>query len=179
MAEVLAESGLATRAFYRHFPSKDHLLVALIRNDGDLVMHEMHSRAAVATSSDEALQLWCRALLHVVTDNRRRHRVSVFASQEAQRARGYWAERARFSAAHQAVLSRILQEGSARGEFPLCRPEPDARSLRAALEAAVEEQVAGSPSVGPDEAAEEVIAFSRRALGWREPRPPPGSVRDL
>src|SRR5947199_263952 len=37
VADILAEAGLSTRAFYRHFASKDELLLAMYRRDSSAV----------------------------------------------------------------------------------------------------------------------------------------------
>ena len=41
---ILAEAGLSTRAFYRHFESKDSLLLALFRRDSDRLRAEARAR---------------------------------------------------------------------------------------------------------------------------------------
>ena len=66
-----------------------------------------------------------------------------------------------------ATVARILAQGRDDGTFPLVRDaRADARSIRAAVGQAFDEQVAGMAPVTADEAAEEVADFVLRAIGY-------------
>lgn len=43
VSDILTEAELSTTSFYRHFQSKDKLLAALIRRDGDSVQHALNA----------------------------------------------------------------------------------------------------------------------------------------
>lgn len=166
---ILTTAGLSTRAFYRHFQSKDGLLLTMFREDADRVMQELQAAVAAAPTPAEALRALIREMLRLTVDPSRRRRVLVLTSQEARRARGYAAELARFRAIQDSAISDILRSGLADGSFPRAKPESDARFIRAALDQAFEEQMRRTTSLGPTEAADQVWEFSLRALGARSP----------
>lgn len=56
IAAVLARAGLSTRAFYRHFESKDELFLAMLRDEGDALAHRL-DRIAEEDSGTPAEQL--------------------------------------------------------------------------------------------------------------------------
>lgn len=167
IAGVLSAAGLSTRAFYRHFDSKDELLLAMFRRDADRVLAELQGAAAAAPTAKEALRAWIGGMLRLTGDPRRRRRALVLDSAEVNRARGYRAERARYEAAEVAALAQILHRGHGDGSFPLTRPAADAAYVRAALHQAVGEQIAQTAAFGADEAAARVLDFAYRALGTR------------
>jgi AcrR family transcriptional regulator len=171
ITDILAAAGLSTRAFYRHFESKDGLLLAMFRSDSDLVIAELRTASATATSPAEALRRWIDRMLRLTAEESRRRRVLILTSEEAQRARGYAAERARFQAEQEASLAQILRDGRLDGSFPLTDPWPDARSIRAAVGQAFEEQMSSEPPVTADQAAAQVTDFVFRALGATDARP--------
>ena len=46
VADILAEAGMSTRSFYRHFESKDQLLCALYRHEAEQVAERLTARVA-------------------------------------------------------------------------------------------------------------------------------------
>jgi AcrR family transcriptional regulator len=165
IADVLSAAQLSTRAFYRHFDSKDGLLLAMFRQDADRVLAELQTASASAPSAAEALRAWITGMLRLTADPRRRRRALVLDSAEVIRAKGYHAERARYETAEVAALAQILHRGHGDGSFPLARPATDAAYVRAALQQAVGEQLSQTAAVGAEESAERVVGFALRALG--------------
>ena len=165
---VLTAAGLSTRAFYRHFGSKDQLLLAMFRRDSDRVLAELTAAADAAPTPPEALRAWIFGLLSLTADSHRRRRVLVMSCGELMSTAGYAAERARMADAHHAAIAAILERG-APTSVPLADPDADARTITAALSAAFQERMAEGPA--PDtgasavRAAEQVTDFAFRALG--------------
>jgi AcrR family transcriptional regulator len=165
ITDILAAAGLSTRAFYRHFESKDELLLSMLREDTERVVAEMRASMAAAPDPSGALRELVHGMLRLTAEEPRRRRVLVLSSEEAQRARGYTAERARFMAAQEAAIAEVLHAGLRDGSFPWADPEPDARSIQAAIGQAFQEQMLQTATVGPAEAADQVTDFALRALG--------------
>lgn len=163
--DILRAAGLSTRAFYRHFDSKDDLLLAMFRRDSERLLAELQGAAAEAATPVDALRGWIVTMLRVTSDKRRRRHVQILSSEGAQRAVGYGAERSRSMAAQEAALAQILHRGLRNGSFPWAEPESDARFIRAVIGQAFEEQMASSASTDAGEAADRVLEFSLRALG--------------
>ena len=157
MTELLTTARLGTRAFYRHFASKDELLLALFRRDAGRLGERL---AAVATGPPlTALAAFAEAVVRP----RSRHR--LMSAEAIRRAAGYSAESRRFHTETADRLAGILARGRADGSFPLADPRPDARWIHAALARAFEEQTSGNAPVPAVEAARQVIDFALRALG--------------
>jgi AcrR family transcriptional regulator len=144
---ILAEAGLSTRAFYRHFGSKDALLLDLFRRESERMLAELRALAGAAAGPPEALRRWIDEYARLTG------RRLVLSSREVARSTGYAAERARWTAAHRAAVADILRSGLDDGSLPWAEPEADARLIVAAL------------SEGADGA--EVAHFVFRALGAR------------
>ena len=63
VAEVLAEAGLSTRAFYRHFQSKDELVLAVFEQEAQRRYAGLEAQLAKAASPRAALETWVDEML--------------------------------------------------------------------------------------------------------------------
>jgi len=172
VGEILAEAGLSTRAFYRHFGSKDDLLLAMFRRDAERFTAEMRDITRAASSPTDALRRFVRATLRLTWDPRRRRHVLLMVCEQAVRAKGYGAERARVDAVADGLLAGILEQGRSRGEFPWVRDaSADAGCIGSLLRQAFDEQLADPSPDGAREAGDRVVDFALRALGGRGGRP--------
>ena len=57
-AEVLEVAGVSTRAFYRHFATKDALLIAMFDREAEVVAVRLRDAAAAAPSAPRAVEAW-------------------------------------------------------------------------------------------------------------------------
>lgn len=165
VTQILAETGLGTRAFYRHFKTRDELMLVMLRRDRDHVLERLRNVVVEASDPVDALRRWVDVMFSLLTEPRRKRRVLSFHSEEMQRTRGYLTELGRFSAAEQAILAQIISEGKAKGCFPAADPGPDARSVRAVIEAAMIEHTDHPTGAPTNETAMQTLGFVLRALG--------------
>jgi AcrR family transcriptional regulator len=164
VSDILGKAGLSTRAFYRHFDSRDGLLTAMFRRDSDRVVAALHDRALAAPNGKAALRTWLVEMLALSEDPRRRRRAVVLTSQEVGRARGYQVEQERYRRLHEQALTQILDRGRADGTLPLARPALDAAHIAAALLQAVARQMSGSATSPAADNAASLVDFVNRAL---------------
>ncbi|TMK67338.1 MAG: TetR/AcrR family transcriptional regulator, partial [Actinobacteria bacterium] len=75
VGDVLAEAGLSTRAFYRHFASKDDLVLAMSRRDAARIAARIDERLETAATSIDALHAWVDEVLAIAYEPRRAARV--------------------------------------------------------------------------------------------------------
>ena len=131
---ILERAGLSTRAFYRHFQSKDELFLALLRQEGDALSGRL-DRIADEWPGDPVKQLtaWIEQMFALAHDPRLRMHLTVIDSDEVRAARGYRETRERLHADRDRSLAEILRGGRAAGVFPLADPEGDAVAISAVV----------------------------------------------
>ena len=166
VAAILAEAGLSTRAFYRHFASKDELLLAMFRADFETSLQQLRRRLAQTTSPVAALEAWVTHMIALAFDDKRRQRFNVMTCAEVQGAEGYAQERARVAQELGGILEQILTDGLHTGEFPTAEPGIDARALNAVTEMFLMERAWGATTLTAPEAERLTMSLARRALGY-------------
>lgn len=80
LGDVLVEAGLSTRAFYRHFESKEALLEALMLGEAAAVGRSLARAVAQATDPVAALEAWLERYLDVFYEPRRARRAAQLSS---------------------------------------------------------------------------------------------------
>lgn len=164
VAEVLAEAGLSTRAFYRHFASKDELLVALFDADNEVVRGRVDAAIDAAPDPRAALVAWIDQQLALAYAPRRSRRTQVLWAEGRRLQLEFPAEFERIFAAVLAPLDRLLAAGRANGAFPTTDPARDARSIHAVTWDLVEARLAGDPT-DLASARAQILRFCLPALG--------------
>lgn len=170
VAAILDAAGLSTRAFYRHFASKDELFLAMLKRDSDAVARRL-ARLAGETAGGPAAQLraWIDCLLGLAYHPRRRAHIVVLDSDEVRLAKGYREASVALRAFREQILAEILRRGRDDGSFPLAEPERDAAAIHAVVDRAFAAPLQG---LGLDQEllVGYVVDFSLRALGATRPR---------
>jgi len=165
ITEILDEAGLGTRAFYRNFSTKHDLLLEMFRRDREAVLAQLRAVVARAVTPVEALRSWMTHMFDIVSDPRKRKRMATFYSEEMQRTPGYSRELALNESAQEAAIAAILHRGCADGTFTACTPEADARSIRAAFEAAFLDRFRQKSTTDVADDIEQLLGFVLRGLG--------------
>jgi AcrR family transcriptional regulator len=167
ITDVLAAAGMSTRAFYRHFDSKDALLLEMFRSDSTRVLDELRAAADRADTAREALHSWILGMLRLAADPRRRRRTLVLTSDEVTRAKGFRLERERYRAGQDAAVADLLRRGLLDGSMPASDPDRDAPLVRAVFSEGFEMVMTRPVGLDVDPVATGVLAFVDRALGVR------------
>lgn len=165
LVDILTQAGLSTRAFYRHFDSKDDLLLALYRENAEATARQLRARVGAAGSETEQLTAWIDETLSLGYDRRRARRAAVLASPAARRTVGYSEESARAAAALSEPLLEVLVIGTASGAFPRCVPADDAATIHAIVWRLVMESIGGEEVMSEADARAHVRRFCFAALG--------------
>jgi AcrR family transcriptional regulator len=165
VADVLAEAHKSTRAFYRHFASKDELLLAIYEHERRGSMAELHGHIAGAATARDAFLAWVDSTLDLAYDPRRARRTRVLAA-EAKRLQGEHPEAfAEIAAAQLQPLVDVLARGRADGSFPSTDPERDARTVHAVVWSLVEDALFGTVEASRGDARTHALRFCLPALG--------------
>lgn len=137
----------------------------MFRRDREAVLAQLREIVAAADTPIDALRLWMTHMFGIVSDPRRRKRMATFYSEEMQRTPGYSRELEIFETAQEAAIATILHRGRADGTFTACTPEADARSIRAAFEAAFIDHFQHKSTTDATEDIEQLLGFVLRGVG--------------
>jgi AcrR family transcriptional regulator len=160
VADVLAEAGLSTRAFYRHFVSKDELVLAIYEDEAERMHARLREQLARASSPRAALEMWVDETLALAFDAGRARRTTVLAREGARLQADFPTEFAGIVAGAVAPLAEVL------AAFPAANPERDAWSIHAVTWDLVQQKLHGRP-ITRDEAKQHVLRFCLPALGLK------------
>ena len=169
MSAILRCAGVSTRAFYRHFGSKDELFLALLQEECDAVAARVDRIAeeAVGTPANQ-LAAWIGEMFEVMIEPDHRIQLMVIDSDEVRMAKGYWETREHSRADRECSLVEILGRGRRDGSFPLADPDSDAVAISAVVSRVMAHQ---SPDdlQGAKQAQVSVLDFALRAVGATAP----------
>jgi AcrR family transcriptional regulator len=165
VTEILQEAGLSTRAFYRHFSSKEDLLRAMYRRETDRAAGYLVARLAAAPSALGKLEAWIDEHLSFVYDGRKAVRVALMSSEAAMRAADV-VERQAMRELMLTPLIALLEQGRNDGTFPTAEPMEHALSIYAVVGGLVQAGATGTP-VWPSRsrAVAETMRFCAVPLG--------------
>jgi AcrR family transcriptional regulator len=164
IADVLTEAGLSTRAFYRHFASKQDLLLAIYDNEVERYRPRLQKRLDAATTPQEGLEAWVDELLAAGFEPRRGERTRAMFTWSIPLQQDFPAEFAAVRDALTNPLEAVLAAGLADGSFPNADPHRDALFIRALTWELVEEHLSGG-DIERGAAREQVLRFCLPALG--------------
>ncbi len=180
--EILAAAGLSTRAFYRHFASKDELILTMYRTDNERVADGLWAVTETQPDPWTALLAWVDLSLSVVFDKARERHSRVLGSAEAKGTAGWSQEFLDGTERHIASLEAVLARGSQDGTFRANQPHTDAQVLFGAVQHFNSVRMNGGPeAVTRQEALGAVVEAARRMTGIAQPHPtaPPHPTRSL
>jgi AcrR family transcriptional regulator len=167
VAAILQRAGVSTRAFYRHFESKDALFLAMLREETDALAGRLDQICAeVSGGPVDALKTWIVGMFGLIHDDQTRMHFTVIDSDEVRAAKGYRETREKAHADRERSLVEILRRGRADGSFPLTDPEQDAIAISAVTSRVMLTQSYEHPEV-MQKAQEQIFDFAMRALGAR------------
>ncbi len=138
VSDVLAEAGLSTRAFYRHFQSKEALLETFLLREGEAVGRSLTRVVVAAPHPVAAVEAWLDRFLDVFYEPRRAKRTTLLtaAAAKASGPRLQIMNELRQSACRPLVSA--LEEGHRAGVLHSMRPEADAYSIHALVMASLD-----------------------------------------
>jgi AcrR family transcriptional regulator len=164
IAAVLDGAAVGTRAFYRHFGSKDELVAALFLEMARVEERRLRRRMASATTEIGAVAAWIDGRLDLAFDDSIRsglRRVSLEAQSQM------FASPSLVQPAYEQLLkplSAALQRGLHEGVFHHIDPVADAQAIHAVVWAGIERQWA-TGDCDRDDVRARILRFCLGGLG--------------
>lgn len=161
---VLERAALSTRAFYRHFESRDDLVAALFLEMARAEERRLRRRMAAADTELDAVAAWIDGRLDLAFDTNKSdlRRLSLEAqSQSPALVAPAYAEMLK-------PLVDVLQRGLRDGVFHLVDPMTDAQFIHGVVWAGINEQWA-TGACDREDLRERMLRFCLGGLGVREP----------
>jgi AcrR family transcriptional regulator len=164
IAAVLERAELSTRAFYRHFDSKEELVAAVFLEAARTERRRLQRRMAAAATEVEAVAAWIDGRLDLAFDDNLKsdlRRLSLEAQSQTFASPGLvqpaYAEMLK-------PLSDALQHGLQRGVFHHIDPVTDAEFIQGVVWASTNRQWR-TGDCDRAEVREDALRFCLRALG--------------
>jgi AcrR family transcriptional regulator len=126
VTEVLTEAGLSTRAFYRHFPTSQALMRALVEREVASAARHLERATTTAGSPIAAVEAWIDACLDLFYEPRRASRATVLQSPSVAVA---LEELPDVAATFCEPLRKSLATGHSSGLLSSPSPKDDAESI--------------------------------------------------
>jgi AcrR family transcriptional regulator len=164
VAQVLNRAQLSTRAFYRHFDSKDSLVSAVFLEMARAETWRLKQRMAAAADPTEAVVAWIDGRLDLAFNDQIRSDLRQM-SLEAQTQ--MFASPELVSDAYREILKPLveqLESGRRAGIYPDIDPAADALSIHGAIWASVEQQWT-TGDCDRDAVRDQVVRFCLRGIG--------------
>jgi AcrR family transcriptional regulator len=164
VAAVLDRAELSTRAFYRHFESKDHVVAAVFVEMANAEKRRLQRKMAKAGNPVEAVAAWIDGRLDLAFDENIKsdlRRLSLEAQSQM------FAAPELIQPAYEEMLTPLieqLRDGLSRGVFHDVDPVTEARSIQGVVWSSTERQWATGDCMRT-EVRRHTIRFCLRGLG--------------
>jgi AcrR family transcriptional regulator len=163
--DVLRAAGVNRRIFYRHFRSKDELVMAMLGRAGHIVETGLSEIVAANTDPAKALTSYIEYVLGIGWDENRAREGRAFLSPEVGMTAGIASALEAVYARHRVLLREVLAHGLADGSLPRTVPDRDSFAIHAVLIRYLEVRVRGQLELDFADALEAVTGLFLPTLG--------------
>jgi AcrR family transcriptional regulator len=168
--DILVESGLSTQAFYRHFQSKDDLLLVLLDDGRRRLADYLNHLMGKARTPAARLRAWIDGMLAQAADPEAAARTRPFLVGLPRLREAFPAEHARSEAALVGLLVAVIEGGVEAGAMVSAEPRRDADVIYRATVGVMEAHLLARTTPGKGEAAH-LANFALRALRFSPSTP--------
>jgi len=170
VAEIVRRAGLSNQAFYRHFPSKDALLLAVLEEGFAVLERYLAHRMDGAPTPEARIRAWIGGVLEQALHSGAASATRPFAASRSRLAELFPEAVAASEGALRASLRDAIADAVEAGSLPGADPERDAEAIHTLVMGWLERRLGhGTPASRAD--AEHITGFAlaalRRAPGGR------------
>lgn len=173
---ILRTARVNRRTFYRHFATKNQLIIAMQEWAGELMLVDLKKAVAAADTPAAAVAAWIEDYLTIGWQEARFRDALAFMTSEVTGAPGIAAALEATYARHRKVLSDALAEGLADGSLPNARPDLDAFAIHAIAVRHLEARIRGRLDTDFGEVRDHVIGLMLTALCAPAVHPDPAGI---
>ena len=157
--DILRGAGVNRRTFYRHFPSKDALVLTMQQEAGELVREALCSVTSSAADGRAAVLAWIEEFLPIGWDTPRLREGRTFLAPEVGLVAGITSAMEDIHARHRAILERALRRALTDGTLPAAVPERDAFAIHAVVLRCLEMRARGRLDLSYQAARDEITGL--------------------
>jgi AcrR family transcriptional regulator len=129
VSAIVREAGLSNQAFYRHFPSKDALLLAMLEDGVERLLAYLEHRMARAPDPLDRVRRWVDGVMAQAVDTAAAEATRPFALNGDRLAGRFPDESARTAERLRAPLVDAVAEARRTGVAPSADPARDAEAI--------------------------------------------------
>jgi AcrR family transcriptional regulator len=163
VSEIVAAAGLSNHAFYKHFRSRDELLVTLLDDGIRQLSSYLRHRMQGADSPRARIRCWIEGLCEQALNPRAAAATRPFAIGRGRLAERFPAEVAESERRLTGLVQEALAAARSAGELPRCDPERDAATLYDLAMGWMQRKLAQSDPPSRSE-AESLVEFALHGL---------------
>lgn len=160
---IVAEAGLSNQAFYKHFHSKDELLLAMLEQGVLLLRSYIEHRVASGGTCRARIRNWIEGVLEQALSEQGAAATRPFVISRARLSERFPREVEEAEARLTEMLRDEIRSGVTSGEYPAADPERDARLLYNLAMGWVERQLV-DPNPADAADANHLVEFALRGL---------------
>ncbi|MDJ0848776.1 MAG: TetR/AcrR family transcriptional regulator [Myxococcota bacterium] len=157
VSEVVAAAGLSNHAFYKHFRSKDELLVTLLDDGIRQLSSYLRHRMETVSSPRERIRRWVEGMCEQAVNARAAAATRPFALGRGRLAERFPDEVAESERRISALVQRAIADAVEAGELPRADPARDAAVLYDLAMGWMQRKLAQPEPPSRDEAASLVV----------------------
>jgi AcrR family transcriptional regulator len=161
--DILLEAGLSTQVFYRHFRSKDDLLLVLLDDGRRRLADYLTHRISKARTPAARLRAWIEGMLAQAADPLAAARTRPFLTGLPRLREAFPREHAESEAVLVGLLAAVIEDGAAVGTMASPEPMRDAQAIYTMTLGAMEAHLVARTAPTRSETAH-LVAFALRAL---------------
>ena len=163
VAAIVERAGLSNQAFYRHFESKDELLLGVLDEGFHVLASYLGHRVAQASGAEAKIRAWIGGVLEQALQRDAAAATRPFAVSRARLAELFPDEVAESERALIASLRDALADAATDGAFPGANPERDAAAIYTLAFGWVERKLCQREAATREE-ADHLVDFALAAL---------------
>ena len=167
VSAIVQEAGLSNQTFYRHFRSKDELLLAILDDGLAQLLSYIHTEMAKPVWPLARVRRWIRCVLVQAVDPQAAEATRPFVANAFRLAERFPAETARSMERIKAPLKAAIREAAAAGEAPAADPERDAEVIYHLAMGWMQSRIL-DPSAAAETDLDHLVSFVVRSLAAPE-----------